>query len=158
VLEAGATSRFSKNRKEQEMMQVDATLISTRPQRAAADLESVREFLAFHGSALTYFAYILGGGSASGSVFCLIDAVRTARCLTRSHVRDLERLLELVFLDDLPDPESAEAALFNVFPRGSGIIQEVCFLAEELDILLLRIPERYDTDPVDDLHSHVGPS
>ena len=139
-------------------MQVDATLIPSHPQHAAADLESVREFLEVHGSALADFAYILGGGSASRSVFCLIDAVRTARCLTRLHVRELERLLELVFLDDLPDPGKAEAALFKVFPRGSGIIQEVCFLAEELDALLLRIPEHYDTDPVDDQHSHVDPS
>lgn len=133
-------------------MQVDATIISSHPQHAAADIETVREFLADKGPALAYFAYILGGGSASGSVFCLIDAVRTARCLTRSHVRDLERLLELVFLDDLPDPERAEAALFKVFPPDSGIIQEVCFLAEELDALLLRIPEHYDTDPMDDQH------
>lgn len=135
------------------MMQVDAIFISSHPQHAAADLESVRKFLEDNGPALSYFAYILGGGAASRSVFCLIDALRTARCLTRSHVRDLERVLELVFLDDLPDPGRAEAALFKVFPPSSGIIQEVCSLAEELDALLLRIPESYDSDPSDDQHS-----
>lgn len=131
------------------MMQVDATLIPSRPQHAAADLESVREFLEVHGSTLADFAYILGGGSASRSVFCLIDAVRTARCLTRLHVRKLERLLELVFLDDLPDPGKAEAALSEFFPPSWGIIREVCFVADELDALLLRIPEHSVTGPVE---------
>lgn len=47
------------------MMQVDATLISSHPQHAAADLDSVRGFLEVHGSALADFAYILGGESAT---------------------------------------------------------------------------------------------
>ncbi|QYX55521.1 hypothetical protein K1T73_10445 [Roseovarius sp. SCSIO 43702] len=151
MLEADAFPRSSKKRKEMEMVQVDATLISSHPQHAAADLDSVREFLEVHGSALADFAYILGGGSASRSVFCLIDAVRTARCLTRLHVRELERLLELVFLDDLPDSRSAEAALAKFFPPSWRIRREVCFVADELDALLLEIPEHYFTDHMDDL-------
>lgn len=140
------------------MMHVDATLISSHSEHAAADLETVQEFLADKGPALADFAYILGGGSASRSLFCLIDAVRTARILTRSHVRGLKRLLELVFLDEFPDPKRSEATLFEVFPRSSGIIQELDFLAEELDALILKIPESYDTDLSDDLFSYFSSS
>lgn len=127
-------------------MYVDQTLISSNDQHAAADLETVQEFLGTYGAAIAHAAYLLGGGAASGSVFNLIDDIKGARRLSRAHVRRLERLYGLLVLEHVGDPDRLETALFAEIIPGSRAVEEICLLADRLDDLLVSTGERGGID------------
>jgi hypothetical protein len=117
------------------MMYVEEALIS-EDRQAAADLATVRIFLDTHGTALANAAYLLGGGAASGSVFCLIDGIRNARRITRTHIARLKRLYALLVLENVGNPERLETALFAEVIPGSKVVEQICLLADVLDDLL----------------------
>lgn len=120
------------------------------PQR---DLRAVRAFLEQHGSALPRTAHALGGGSASGRVFGLIDSVRVARRLTWLHRFQLKALHRLLRLEEVGHPDRLETALFAAIDPASPVVEEICVLADSLSTLLIEIgaddPEpAFDSDAV----------
>jgi hypothetical protein len=140
ALEVGATVR-SDRMEGSGMIYVQETLISLDAQPATAGLNLVREYLGEHGTALANASYLLGGASASGTVFCLTAAVRDARRLTNVHVRQLQRILALLMLENVGDPDRTETALFADLVPGSRIVEEICLLADALDDLLMQLDQ-----------------
>lgn len=118
------------------MMYVNETIISPNDHQVV-DLKSVQEFLDEHGLAFADAAFRLAGGSASASVFRLIDDVRDAKRLTPSHVRNLQRLHAILVLEDVDHPDRTETALYVDLIPGSRIVDEICLLADRLDDLLV---------------------
>lgn len=138
MLEVGATMR-SGNVKGSEMIYVYETLISLDDQQTTAGLNLVREYLGERGTALANASYLLGGASASGAVFRLIEAVRDAKRLTKAHVRQLQRTLALLMLENVGDPDRTETMLFADLVPGSRSVEEICLLADALDDLLMQL-------------------
>jgi hypothetical protein len=118
------------------MIHVKQALISPQGQSIPVGLKSVREFLDAQGDALANAAYALGGGSASGSVFRLTEAVRSSKKLTRSHVMRLRQLHALLMLENVGDPDRIETALFAEIPPGSKAVEDICLLADSLGDIL----------------------
>ena len=121
------------------MIYVQGTLISLNDHQKTVGLNIVRSFLDEHGAALTNASYLLGGASASGAVFRLIDAVRSARQLTKAHVRHLQRFFALLMLENVGDPDRTETLLFADFAPGSRNVEDICLLADALDDLLMQL-------------------
>jgi hypothetical protein len=121
------------------MIHVKQTLISSNGQLIPIGLKSVREFLDAHGDALANAAYALGGGSASGSVYRLIEAVRSSKKLTRSQVMRLRHLHALLMLENVGDPDRLETALFANMVPGSSEMAKICLLADALGNLLQKL-------------------
>jgi hypothetical protein len=121
------------------MIYVQETLISIHDQQATAGLNLVRAYLGKHGTALANASYLLGGASASGAVFRLTEAVRDARRLTKAHVRQLQRTLALLMLENVGDPDRTETMLFADLVPGSRSVEEICLLADALDDLLMQL-------------------
>jgi hypothetical protein len=143
VLEVGATVRSGKV-KGTEMIYVQETLISPDDQQATAGLNIVREYLGKHGTALANASYLLGGATASGAVFRLIETVRDARRLTKAHVRQLQRTLALLILENVGDPDRTETMLFADLVPGSRSVEKICLLADALDDLLMQLDQITD--------------
>lgn len=116
-------------------MYVDEALIS-EDRQAAADLATVRIFLDLHGTALANVAYLLGGGPASGSVFDLIDGLRDAKRITKTHIARLQRLYALLVLENVGNPERFKTALFAEVISRSKAVEQIRLLADVLDDLL----------------------
>jgi hypothetical protein len=127
-----------------EMIYVQETLISPSDQQATAGLNLVRAHLEEHGDALTNASYLLGGASASGAAFRLIEAVRNAQRLTKAHVRQLQRTLALLMLENIGDPDRTETMLFADLVPGSRSVEEICLLADALDDLLMQLDQITD--------------
>ncbi len=121
------------------MIYVQETLISLNDRQATAGLNLVRAHLEEHGAALTNASYLLGGAPASGAVFRLIEAVRDARRLTKAHVRQLQRTLALLMLENVGDPDRTETMLFANLVPGSRSVEEICLLADALDDILTQL-------------------
>jgi len=121
------------------MIYVQETLISLDDPQATAGLDLVREYLGEHGTALANASYLLGGASASGAVFRLIEAVLDARRLTKAHVRQLQRTLALLMLENVGDPDRTETMLFADLVSGSRSVDQICLLADALDNLLMQL-------------------
>jgi len=118
------------------MMYVYGTLISSNDRFAEADLANVQAYLDTHGTALANAAYLLAGGSASRSVFELIDGIKEGLRISKAQVRRLERLHALLFLENVGDPDRIETALFAEVILGSRAVEKICLLADSLDDLL----------------------
>ena len=115
------------------MIYVQETLISIHDQQATAGLNLVRGYLEENGTALANASFLLGGASASGAVFRLMETVRDARRLTKAHVRQLQRTLALLMLENVVDPDRTETMLFADLVPGSRSVEEICLLADVLD-------------------------
>jgi hypothetical protein len=126
------------------MIYVQETLISIHDQQATAGLNLVRGYLEENGTALANASFLLGGASESGAVFRLMDAIRDARRLTNAHVRQLQRTLALLMLENVGDPDRTETALFADLVPGSRSVEEICLLADALDDLLTRLDQITD--------------
>lgn len=126
------------------MIYVQKTLISPDDQPVTAGLNIVREYLGEHGTALANASYLLGGASASGTVFNLIAAVRDARRLTKAHVRQLQHLLAILMLEHVGDQDWTETALFANLVPWSRSVEEICLLADALDDLLTQLDQITD--------------
>jgi hypothetical protein len=127
-----------------EMTYVRGTLISLNDQQATVGLNIVRTYLDEHGTALANASYLLGGASASGGVFRLIDAVRDARRLTKAHVGQLQRIFALLMLENVGDPDRTETMLFTDLVPGSRNVEEICLLADALEDLLMQLDQIND--------------
>jgi hypothetical protein len=126
------------------MIYVQETLISIHDQQATAGLNLVRGYLEENGTALANASFLLGGASESGAAFRLMDAIRDARRLTNAHVRQLQRTLALLMLENVGDPDRTETALFADLVPGSRSVEEICLLADALDDLLTRLDQITD--------------
>lgn len=126
------------------MIYVQETLISLNDRQATAGLNLVRAYLDENGTALANASFLLGGASASGAVFRLMETVRDARRLTKAHVRQLQRTLALLMLENVGDPDRTETMLFADLVPGSRSVEEICLLADALDDLLTRLDQITD--------------
>jgi hypothetical protein len=138
------------------MIYVEETLISIDDQQATAGLNLVRAYLYEHGTAIANASYLLGGASASGAVFRLMEAVRDARRLAKAHVRQLQRTLALLMLENVGDPDRTETALFADLVPGSRIVEEICLLADALDYLLMQLDQITDAAASDQEVDHAN--
>lgn len=122
-----------------------------------SDLAAVRGFLAQHRCALPEAAWRLGGAAASARVHLLLEAVRDARQLTRTHCRQLVDLHRLLTLQNVGDPEQIETALFAEIDPDSRIVDEICLLSEALERLLHRLVDEapLDAPPVAEVRDHL---
>lgn len=102
-------------------------------------LRIVRDYLSEHGLALMNAAAILGGDAARGRVVLLIEALRSAHCLTGQHRRQLVDLRDLLMLENFGDPDRIETALFMDIDPDSPVVHELCRLADSVEALLRRI-------------------
>jgi len=133
------------------MIYVEETIISPDDEQATAGLNIVREYLGEHGTALANASYLLGGASASGAVFRLTEAVRDARRLTKAHVRQLQRTLALLMLENVGYPDRTETALFAELVPGSRSVEEICLLANSLYDLLMHLDHITEAAPSEEV-------
>lgn len=103
------------------------------------DLLPVQYFLSEHAAALATAANLLGGPAASGRLFMLVEALRDARRLSRTHRRQLVALHELLSLKHVGEPDRIETGRFAAIDPGAPIVEEICLLADALEQLLRRI-------------------
>lgn len=92
----------------------------------------VRRFVAEHYDALWHAARLLGGYDAAREVGHLATALADEQNLSRSTDRRLQRLLDLLLLEHVGDPDRVEWGCFAVINPSDPCVAEICLLADGL--------------------------
>ncbi|MEX5600410.1 hypothetical protein [Pseudophaeobacter sp. C1-32P7] len=100
-------------------------------------LAELQDFFLVHSEALQNSALLLGGKPELKATSDLIDDTCTSTVLTRRLEKGLLRLLDLLTLRHVHDPERPESAYFSDIDPGAPYVEDICLLTESyLDVLL----------------------
>ena len=99
-------------------------------------LAELQDFLLVHSEALQNAALLLGGKPELKAASELIDDICTTAVLTRRLEKGLLRLLDLLTLRHVHDPERPESAYFADIDPGAPYVEDICLLTETyIDVL-----------------------
>jgi hypothetical protein len=99
------------------------------PQAALRDL---REYVGSHRESLLDAAILLGGGAGLRVAQAAIDGLQVPGTPSRRTMRELERLLGLLMLENTHHPGTVECERFEMLEPTDPCVEEICLLADEL--------------------------
>ena len=114
----------------------------TRP----SDAQELRSYVYEHRAALFNAAALLGGLPGARTAHSVIDGLRNEGTPSRSTVRALDDLLDLLMLENVHDAERIEAAQFAALEPASPVVEEICLLADDLGDAMASYRRSLDTD------------
>jgi hypothetical protein len=101
----------------------------------------IHRFFDEHHEALRNTARLLGGSAAINLVDKLIDALSSSHDLSRRTIKHLEDLEELLALENVGDPDRAEAGYFAAIDILDPVVDEICLLTDSLRSAIAVLPE-----------------
>jgi hypothetical protein len=93
---------------------------------------TVHRFFQNHGQSLRIAAELLGGDIAVTLVADIMKALQAEPVPSQQTLRHLIRLENLLFLQNVDDPDSIEAGLFASIAPDEPIVEDICMLADGL--------------------------
>ncbi|NDU99882.1 hypothetical protein [Pseudoroseicyclus tamaricis] len=102
----------------------------------ASPLDELRSFTGEYQDALLDAAGLLGGSRSIRLAQNALDGLMGSGAPSRSTMRTLDELLDLLMLEHVHDPSRVEAALFAAIDPANACVEEICLLADQLGDLL----------------------
>jgi hypothetical protein len=101
-----------------------------------AALGALREFVGLHRDALLDAALLLGGGPGLRVAQTALDGLQGPRPPSRRTMRDLDRLLGLLRLENVHREGTIEAERFALIDPTDPCVEELCLLADQVSEFL----------------------
>ncbi|MGJ8590235.1 MAG: hypothetical protein ACSHXW_19180 [Yoonia sp.] len=97
----------------------------------------IHRYVQTHSEALRNAARLLGGENAVSIVEEIVDALCRDPLFSRSTIHQLGWLEELLFLQNVGDPDRIEAGLFALIDPVEPVVEDICLLADGLREVLM---------------------
>lgn len=101
-----------------------------------AALGALRAFVGAHRNALLDAALLLGGGPGLRIAQTVINGLQDPRLPSRRTLRDLDRLLGLLKLENAHREGTIEAERFSTIDPTDPCVEELCLLADQFSEVL----------------------
>ena len=101
-------------------------------QTCTAALQSLGEFVGNHRDALLNSAHLLGGAPGLRLVQDALEGLQEGGILSRRTMRNLERVLELLKLENVHLKDTLEAERFAQLDPADPCVEDVCWLSDQL--------------------------
>ena len=96
------------------------------------NLNPLKSLFQERADALSNAATLLAGSKGAALVFAIRDALQRDDHLGRGVKTALQRLLDILSLENVDDLSRDEAARFAAIDPGDPVVEEVCMLTDEL--------------------------
>jgi hypothetical protein len=96
------------------------------------NLNPLKSLFQERADALSNAATLLAGSKGAALVFAIRDALQRNDHLGRGVKTALQRLLDILSLENVDDLSRDEAARFAAIDPGDPVVEEVCMLTDEL--------------------------
>ncbi|PZX18411.1 hypothetical protein LX81_01042 [Palleronia aestuarii] len=103
--------------------------------------DELRGFVEEHREGLFAAAELLGATPGLRLAQAALDGVAAPQLPTRSTMRALAGLLDLLMLEHVHDPSRIEAAQFALIDPASPVVEDICLLADGLEEALTSCQE-----------------
>lgn len=114
-----------------------AAPLGFKPNSSKERVESpVHRFFERHQNALYHAAHLLGGSDGANLVSKAAEALRRELALSRRTVGLLNQVKDILFLENVGDPDRPESGFFAEIDPADPVVEEICLLAEGLDEVL----------------------
>lgn len=111
----------------------DAGFLGVAP---ASPLDELRSFTGEYQDALLDAAGMLGGSRGIRLAHNALDGLMGPGAPSRSTMRALDELFDLLMLEHVHDPSRIEAEFFAMIDPASACVEDICLLADQLNDLL----------------------
>lgn len=95
-------------------------------------VDDLRSFAERNRDGLLNAAGLLGGSHGIRTAQSALEGLAEPGQLARPTVKAFDDLLDLLMLEHVQEPTRTEAALFAAIDPASPIVEEICFLADQL--------------------------
>lgn len=97
----------------------------------------VHRYVHTHSEVLRHAARLLGGENAVSIVDKIVDALSRDPMISRSTIHQLGWLEDLLFLQNVDNPNRIEAGLFALIDPIEPVVEDICLLADGLREVLI---------------------